>query len=200
MRGQLKGIVHDVSGSGATVWLEPLAVVELGNRWREAQLEEEREVERVLRALSGDVGAQAEAIGWNVEALAAHRPGAGEGALRRRDRRAGAAVRGRGAAVDRRGAGAAPPAARAPSAAARARRPDDDHRRRQLSRAADHRPEHRRQDRRAEDRRAARADGAGRPAGARRPRLARARVRRASSPTSATSRASSSRCRRSAAT
>ena len=59
MRGQLKGIVHDVSGSGATVWLEPLAVVELGNKWREAQLEEEREVERVLRALSSEVGAVA---------------------------------------------------------------------------------------------------------------------------------------------
>src|SRR5439155_24860625 len=70
MRGQLRGIVHDVSGSGATVWLEPLAVVELANRWREAQLEEEREVERVLRALSADVGAQAEAIDWDVVALA----------------------------------------------------------------------------------------------------------------------------------
>ena len=70
MRGQLKGIVHDVSGSGATVWLEPLALVELGNKWREAQLEEEREVERVLRTLSNDVGAQSDAIGWNVIALA----------------------------------------------------------------------------------------------------------------------------------
>ena len=70
MRGQLKGIVHDVSGSGATVWLEPLAVVELANRWREAQLEEEREVERVLRALSTEIGAQAEAIDWDVVALA----------------------------------------------------------------------------------------------------------------------------------
>jgi len=70
MRGQMKGIVHDVSGSGATVWMEPLAVVDLGNKWREAQLEEEREVERVLRALSGEVGAQTEAIGWNVVALA----------------------------------------------------------------------------------------------------------------------------------
>ncbi|MDP9238225.1 MAG: endonuclease MutS2 [Chloroflexota bacterium] len=69
MRGQLKGIVHDVSGSGATVWLEPLAVVELANRWREAQLEEEREVERVLRALSSEIGAQAEAIDWDVVAL-----------------------------------------------------------------------------------------------------------------------------------
>ena len=70
MRGQLKGIVHDVSGSGATVWLEPLVVVELGNKWREAQLEEEREVERVLRALSAEVGEQAQAVVWDVEGLA----------------------------------------------------------------------------------------------------------------------------------
>jgi DNA mismatch repair protein MutS2 len=70
MRGQIKGIVHDVSGSGATVWMEPLAVVDLANRWREAQIEEQREVERVLRALSGDVGAGADAVTYNVEALA----------------------------------------------------------------------------------------------------------------------------------
>ncbi len=70
MRGQLKGIVHDVSGSGATVWLEPLALVDLGNKWREAQIEEEHEVERVLKELSGEVGAASEAIGWDVEALA----------------------------------------------------------------------------------------------------------------------------------
>jgi DNA mismatch repair protein MutS2 len=70
MRGQIKGIVHDVSGSGATVWMEPLAVVEIGNKWREAQLDEEREVERVLRRLSGEAGAAAEPITWNVEILA----------------------------------------------------------------------------------------------------------------------------------
>ena len=70
MRGQIKGIVHDVSGSGATVWMEPLAVVELANKWREAQLEEEREVERVLRRLSSDIGAAAEEITVNVDVLA----------------------------------------------------------------------------------------------------------------------------------
>ena len=69
-RGQLKGIVHDTSGSGATVWVEPLAVVELGNKWREAQLEEEREVEHVLKALSAEIGAQEQAVIWDVEALA----------------------------------------------------------------------------------------------------------------------------------
>jgi DNA mismatch repair protein MutS2 len=70
MRGQLKGIVHDVSGTGATVWLEPIAVVELANRWRETQLEEEREVERILRRLSADAGARADAIVMDVEVLA----------------------------------------------------------------------------------------------------------------------------------
>src|SRR5205085_5099934 len=40
-RGQLKGIVHDQSSSGATLWVEPLAVVELGNEWRKRQLDEE---------------------------------------------------------------------------------------------------------------------------------------------------------------
>jgi DNA mismatch repair protein MutS2 len=69
-RGQMQGIVHDVSSSGATVFLEPLAVVDLGNTWRELQLEEEREVERVLRRLSAAVGAAAAAVIGDVEGLA----------------------------------------------------------------------------------------------------------------------------------
>ena len=69
-RGQIKGIVHDVSSSGATVFLEPLPVVELGNTWRELQLEEQREVERVLRELSAMTGDGAEAIIDTVGVLA----------------------------------------------------------------------------------------------------------------------------------
>ena len=69
-RGQIRGIVHDVSGSGATVWMEPLAVVELANKWREAQLEEEREIERILRSLSADVGHESDAVTTNVNILA----------------------------------------------------------------------------------------------------------------------------------
>ncbi|HWO94400.1 MAG TPA: endonuclease MutS2, partial [Dehalococcoidia bacterium] len=68
-RGQLPGVVHDVSASGATVFVEPLAVIELANRWREAQLEERREVERVLRRLSADVGSETSAIVRNIEIL-----------------------------------------------------------------------------------------------------------------------------------
>ena len=69
-RGQIEGIVHDVSSSGATVFLEPLSVVELGNTWRELQLEEQREVERVLRRLSAEVGKAVDEIDACVRALA----------------------------------------------------------------------------------------------------------------------------------
>jgi DNA mismatch repair protein MutS2 len=69
-RGEVRGIVHDVSASGATVFIEPLAVVELANTWRELQIEETREVERVLRRLSGIVGAAADDLTANVERLA----------------------------------------------------------------------------------------------------------------------------------
>ena len=61
-RGHLRSVVHDVSSSGATVFVEPLAAVELGNAWREARLAEQREVERILRRLSALVGAEAGAI------------------------------------------------------------------------------------------------------------------------------------------
>ena len=60
MRYRVAGIVHDVSDSGATVFVEPMAAVDMGNRWREARLAEEREVERVLRQLSIRVGETAE--------------------------------------------------------------------------------------------------------------------------------------------
>ena len=56
MRYRVPGIVHDVSDSGATVFVEPMAAVDMGNRWREARLAEEREVERVLRHLTNRVG------------------------------------------------------------------------------------------------------------------------------------------------
>ena len=55
MKPRVPGIVHDVSDSGSTVFVEPMGAIELGNRWREARLAEEREVERVLRQLSNQV-------------------------------------------------------------------------------------------------------------------------------------------------
>jgi DNA mismatch repair protein MutS2 len=69
-KGRLPGLVHDQSASGATSFVEPLATVELNNRYRELQLAEEREVERILLVLSGLVADSAEAIQCTVEALA----------------------------------------------------------------------------------------------------------------------------------
>ena len=70
MRGQVQGLIHDISSSGATVFMEPLVAVELGNAWRELGLAERNEVDRILRELSALVGAQGEAIQDSLEALA----------------------------------------------------------------------------------------------------------------------------------
>jgi DNA mismatch repair protein MutS2 len=69
-RGQVPGIVHDQSASGATLFVEPLAVVEMANRWRTLIVEEEREVERILRALSQEVGEHADELASSVDGLA----------------------------------------------------------------------------------------------------------------------------------
>ncbi len=69
-RSRVRGIVHDASGSGQTLFVEPLVVVELGNAWREAQAAEAEEVERILDELSALVGAQAALLRETLEALA----------------------------------------------------------------------------------------------------------------------------------
>jgi DNA mismatch repair protein MutS2 len=69
-KGRVKGIVHDSSGSGQTLFVEPLVVVELGNAWREAQLAEREEVERILDELSALVGANAGPLRETLDALA----------------------------------------------------------------------------------------------------------------------------------
>jgi DNA mismatch repair protein MutS2 len=69
--GAMPSIVHDTSSSGQTLFVEPLAALESNNRVRTLQIEEEREVQRVLQALSADVGRSAAEIDANVEVLAA---------------------------------------------------------------------------------------------------------------------------------
>src|SRR5665811_2407016 len=69
-RSRVKGIVHDASGSGQTLFVEPLVAVELGNAWREAQVAEQQEVERILDELSALVGSQAGPLGELLDALA----------------------------------------------------------------------------------------------------------------------------------
>ena len=69
-RRELKGIVHDVSNTGATVFIEPLETIESGNELRQLEVEERQEIERILAALSALVGAAAEDIRLNIEILA----------------------------------------------------------------------------------------------------------------------------------
>ncbi|MDH4188515.1 MAG: hypothetical protein OEV08_16130, partial [Nitrospira sp.] len=70
MRGRVPGIVHDVSSSGATVFIEPRELVELNNSIKVADLEIEREVRRILRELSSLVAEQSELILAGLDALA----------------------------------------------------------------------------------------------------------------------------------
>lgn len=62
MRGRIPGIVHDVSASGATVFLEPRELVDLNNAIKVGDLDIQREVQRILRELTLTVAAQAEAL------------------------------------------------------------------------------------------------------------------------------------------
>ena len=70
MRHRVPGIVHDASNTGATLFVEPFATVELCNAWRELALGEEREVTRVLRDLSTLVGVLADDIRRGAELVA----------------------------------------------------------------------------------------------------------------------------------
>ncbi|HZK55846.1 MAG TPA: endonuclease MutS2 [Desulfosporosinus sp.] len=63
------GIVHDQSASGATLFIEPMAVVHLGNELREVILREQREVQRILQMLSAQIEACGDAVAELHEAL-----------------------------------------------------------------------------------------------------------------------------------
>lgn len=70
MRSKIPGIVHDVSSSGATVFLEPRELVELNNSIKVAELEVEREVRRILHDLSAKAAGHVPAILAGLDALA----------------------------------------------------------------------------------------------------------------------------------
>ncbi len=70
-RGKVPGVVHGTSASGVTLFIEPMSVVDLNNRWRELQMAEEHEVERILRACSDQVASAAGDLGRSIEAVAA---------------------------------------------------------------------------------------------------------------------------------
>ena len=70
-RNSVPGIVHDASGSGQTLFVEPFAVVELNNRLSEAASAEREEVERILAELSALVAEHATDLVTLVETIAA---------------------------------------------------------------------------------------------------------------------------------
>ena len=69
-RSQFSGIIHDQSGSGATVFMEPSAVVELNNQLRLVEQEEQREIQRILRELSRAVEQQVPQLKQSLHILA----------------------------------------------------------------------------------------------------------------------------------
>jgi len=69
-KGQIKAIVHDQSSSGATLFVEPLPVVELNNEVRELELAQRDEERRILAELSAVVGEHAVELKYGIENLA----------------------------------------------------------------------------------------------------------------------------------
>ena len=68
-RAELPGLVHDVSSSGATVFIEPMSVVQANNELKEWEAKEKKEVERILRELSALAAAAQENIRWSYDIL-----------------------------------------------------------------------------------------------------------------------------------
>ncbi len=68
-RNQVPGMVHDQSATGATLFIEPMAVIRLNNEYKELQIREQREIEKVLAALSEAAAEYMELIAEDYELL-----------------------------------------------------------------------------------------------------------------------------------
>ena len=70
LRKEFKGIVHDISNTGATAFVEPMATIDLGNELRELVIEEQHEIERILGALSSGIGSEEVTITLSLKQVA----------------------------------------------------------------------------------------------------------------------------------
>lgn len=68
-KGTIQGLVHDQSASGSTLYVEPMAIVELNNDLRTAKAEEQTEIERILRNFSMSIQGCADRIGWSNDTI-----------------------------------------------------------------------------------------------------------------------------------
>ncbi len=68
-KGMIAGLIHDQSASGATLYVEPMAIVELNNDLKTQMLEEQAEIERILRAFTARIGGETGLIGYTFEVV-----------------------------------------------------------------------------------------------------------------------------------
>ena len=68
-KGSMPGLVHDISSSGATLFVEPMGVVQANNELKELEAREQKEIDRILRQLSAACAGSMENILWDYDIL-----------------------------------------------------------------------------------------------------------------------------------